>query len=227
MMLDKETVIKKIGEVFGANDYPGDNFLQGSFEGSEPYDEIEPFKGQDDWQQIDPALLDTHYAALSFFSEAALRFFLPAYLVADLRDELQTADPLFILTHGFSDIAVEHQTKAGLFVRKTGRSAFINPQRYGAMTFYDYARWRLSVFTREEARAIVAYLKYKRVIDFDNVHREKIDAALNLYWLDRIENAPLADSLAQHLSTEAEYLAAISPEIGDGGQGDTLSKAAE
>ena len=109
MMLDKEAVIEKISEAFGANHYPGDNFLQGSFEGSEPYDEIEPFKGQDDWQKIDPVLLDAHYAALSFFSEAALRFFLPAYLVADVRDQLQTADPLFTLVHGFSDLAVELQ----------------------------------------------------------------------------------------------------------------------
>lgn len=47
-------------------------------------------------------MLDAHYSALSFFSEAAFRFFFPAYLIADLRGELRTADPLFHLTGGFS-----------------------------------------------------------------------------------------------------------------------------
>jgi len=212
MMLDKEAVINTIREAFGRNRYPGDNFLQGSFEGCKPYEEIQPFKGKTDWQALEPALLDTHYAALSFFSEAALRFFLPAYLIADLRDELQTADPLFVLTHGFSDVAVEHQTKAGVFSRKTGKTAFINPKRYGAMTFYDYARWRLSVFAREEAQAIVAYLTYKRDNDVYHLHTQAIEAALNLYWLDRAKNAPSLKELEQYLSEEESYLAAIRME---------------
>jgi hypothetical protein len=212
MMLDKETVINTIREAFSRSRYPGDNFLQGSFEGCEPYEEIQPFKEKADWQAIEPALLDAHYAALSFFSEAALRFFLPAYLIADLRDELQTADPLFVLVHGFHDLAVEHPTKAGVFIRKTGKNAFINPKRYGAMTFYDYARWRLSVFAREEAQAIVAYLNYKRDADLYHLHTEAINAALNLYWSDRAEHAPSLKELEQHLIEEERYLAAISTE---------------
>ena len=212
-MNDKETVIKKIQIAFGQNEYPGDRFLQGSFDGSEPEEEIKHFKGQTNWQAIDSTLLDIHYAALSFFSEAALRFFLPAYLIADLRDELQTADPLFVLTHGFSEIKIEHKTDSGLFACSTGKSAFINPQRYGAMTFYDYARWRLSVFCREEAQAIKLYLEYKRDIDLDKLHQEQIDAALNLFWLDRANNAPLAESLLKHLRAEAEYLAAIGAKV--------------
>lgn len=209
-MNDKKPVIEAIREAFGENEYPGDSFLQGSFEGCEPYEAIEPFKGRDSWKNIDSELLDTNYDALHFFSEAGLRFFLPAYLIADLRDELQTAEPLFVLVHGFSDVSVKHQTKTGIFIRKTGRTAFVNPKRYGGMTFYDYARWRLSVFTREEAKAIVAYLHYKRDSDPYNLHKEEIDAALNMYWLERAENAPSAESLKQHLIEEKEYLAAIS-----------------
>jgi hypothetical protein len=212
MMVNKEAVIKTIQEVFGQSRYPGDNFLQGSFEGCEPYEETQPFKGKTDWQTIEPALLDAHYAALSFFSETALRFFLPAYLIADLRDELQTADPLFVLVHGFHDLAVEHQTKAGVFVRKSGKSAFINPKRYGAMTFYDYARWRLSVFAKEEAQAIVAYLNYKRDVDEYHLQTQAIEAALNLYWLDRAKHAPSLKELEQHLIEEEKYLAAIRME---------------
>ena len=41
----------------------------------------------------------------------------------------------------------------------------MNPRRYGAMQTSDYARHRLSIFTREESKAIVTYLTYKREQD--------------------------------------------------------------
>lgn len=211
-MNDKETAIKEIYKAFGENEYPGDLFLQGSFEGCEPYEAIEPFKKINDWKDINPELLDAHYVALSFFSAAGLRFFLPAYLIADLRQELQTAQPLFVLVHGFSEVSVKHETKTRVFIHRTGRTALVNPKRYGAMTFYDYARWRLAVFTREEAKAIVSYLRYKRDADLHHLHTMEINAALNLYWSERAENAPTAVSLKQHLIEEQEYLAAIGSE---------------
>jgi hypothetical protein len=52
------------------------------------------------------------------------------------------------------------------------------------MTFYDYARYRLSVFTREEARAIVFYLDYKLYSDPEELNSEEINAALNLFTKD-------------------------------------------
>ena len=208
-MTDKKAVIEQIREAFGDNEFPGDDYLQGSFEGSEPYEEIEVFKGRDNWQDMDADLLDAHYVVLSFFSEAALRFFLPAYLLADLNDELETADPLFTLVHGFSDRAVSRPTGTGDLVLKIGKSAFVNPRRYGAATFFDYARWRLSVFAREEARAIVGYLTYRRDSDPDRTDAEEIDGALNLFWLERAQDAPSVDSLGRYLVEEEEYLAAI------------------
>jgi hypothetical protein len=146
---------------------------------------------------------------LSFFSEAGFRFFLPAYLIADLCGQLRYVQPLFHLTHGFSDTTVEIPTKDRVFVTRIGRSAFINPRRYGAATSYDYARYRLSVFTREEASAIVAYLKYKRDFDEDVVEKAEIDAALGLFWLEREQRAPLAESLTLHVAEQEAYLAAI------------------
>jgi len=59
---------------------------------------------------------------------------------------------------------------------------FVNPRRYGAMTWYDYARCQLSVFTREEAGAIVAYLEYKWDADPRGLNAEEINAALDTFW---------------------------------------------
>jgi hypothetical protein len=47
-----------------------------------PFDEVGAFVGQTDWRALEPGFLDDHASALSFFSEAGLRCYLPAYLVA-------------------------------------------------------------------------------------------------------------------------------------------------
>src|ERR671928_1569019 len=194
-MSDRETVIGKIGAAFAGNAFPGARFLQGSFEGCEPYDEVGPFEKLEDWRGIEADFLDGHAGALSFFSEAGFRFFLPAYLIADLRGQLYTADPLFHLTHGFSDRTTEVPAGDRTLSIKHGKSAFVNPRRYGAMTSNDYARYRLSIFTREEADAIVAYLEFQRDADPDVIDRESIDAALDSFWLERARTAPPALNL--------------------------------
>jgi Family of unknown function (DUF6714) len=209
-MNKKDEVLHKIRTVFGSNEYPGDGFLQGSTEGCEPYDEVGPFQGRTDWESIEPSFLDAHAGALSFFSEAGLRFFLPAFLIADIQEELKTADPLISLTYGFSDLEVRVTINNREFVVRNGKSELLNPRRYGASTFLDYVRFRLSIFTREEAQAIVAYLEYRRDADARSPDRARIDAALNEYWRQRATNAPAAESLRRHLKEKDEFVAATN-----------------
>ncbi len=78
------------------------------------------------------------------------------------------------------------------------------------MTFGDHSRYRLSVFTREEAGAIVAYLNHKRDSAETALAREQIDAALNSYWLERAKAAPSAQDLKQHLAEEGDRLAILT-----------------
>lgn len=219
MLIDPEVVVAQIARAFAETPYPGDGWLQGSREGCEPYDEVSPFQGQTCWQAVDPALLDAHAAALSFFSEAGFRFFLPAFLVADLRGQLTYADPLFHITHGFFDFSINIEKPQRTFVITSGKSQLINPRRYGAMTAFDHACYRLSVFTREEAAAIVAYLEYKRATDAEQWDTERIDAALDLFWRKRAHAAPAAASLHHHLQEEAAYLGAIRAEDDAGREG--------
>jgi hypothetical protein len=215
-MSTREAVIARILAAFGNNTHPGGAFLQGSFYGCEPYEQVSPFATREDWKDIEASFLDAHGDALNFFSEAGFRFFLPAFLIADLRGHLSVADPLFQLTHGFSDRTIEIPANGRTFLMRYGESAFINPRRYGAATFYESARYRLSVFTREEAGAIVAYLRFKRDLDPDVFDREAIESALDLFWLEREQTAPPAASLEQHISEQEEYLAAIRSGIEDG-----------
>ena len=205
----KEEVIERIREAFAATPYPGDRFLQGTFEGCEPTEEVGAFVGKTDWRTLDSKMLDERYCALSFFSEGGFRFFLPAYLIADLREELQTADPLFHLWHGFATVSAEVPVGGQNFRRESGGTRFVNPQRYGAMTWIDSARHRLSVFTREEAGAIVAYMSYKGERDKTGLDKSRIDAALREFWLGRAANAPARDAVEAHAREEERFAAAL------------------
>ena len=150
------------------------------------------------------------YDALSFFSEGGFRYFLPSYVIADLKDQLHTADPVFHLTNGFIDKVVKIPAGQRIYEKTIGKSAFINPRRYGVMTWHDHARCRLSVFTREEAQAIVVYLEYKRDADSYGLNTETIKAALDCFWRDRAANGPTHQAIRQYRNEEAEYLRDIA-----------------
>jgi hypothetical protein len=214
-VVHKEDVIDEIREAFCDNSYPGDAFLQGSFDGCEPAEEVGAFVGKTDWSALDSAMLDGHYGALSFFSEAAFRFFLPAYLIADLREELLTADPLFHLWHGFAATSTPMPVGSQTFERGTGGKKLLNPKRYGAVTWSDYARHRLSVFTREEAHAVVNYLNYKAEHDSTGLDKPRIDAALAEFWLGRTTGAPSREALLAHLREEERFARALQESKAD------------
>lgn len=71
------------------------------------------YRAQDekhDWSTIPVADLDGCYSSLSFFDADGMRFHLPAYLVADLQDRLQTADVLFHLVYAADGAASRFDT---------------------------------------------------------------------------------------------------------------------
>ena len=168
-----EAIVAQIAAAFATVEYPGDWCLRGSSEGDEPYLLEQEFKGKHDWRVLDPAFIDQApggaASALSFFSDEAFHFYLPAYLIADLRGQLERSDPVHHLTHGLDE---------------SSRQRLINPRRYGERTWFDHARHKFAMFSRPEAAAIVAYLSFKR--DNDEFDRQRIDEALTHYWYDRM-----------------------------------------
>lgn len=210
--IEKQSVIALIREAFSGTAHPGDDFLLGSREGREAFETVEAFKGVTSWDEIDPEMLDANYTALSFLSEGGFRFFLPAYLIADLNDQLLTADVVFHLG-GVRDIEIQLPVGDRVFEKRIGPSVLLNPRRYGAMTHGDYLRYRLSVFAREEAAAIVAYLEFKRALP-DAPDTAEIDSALDSFWRARADEAPTQAELAEQLKAENEYLAALGVDMG-------------
>ena len=117
-----------------------------------------------------------------------------------------TADPLFHLTYGFHTVVLTLPVAGQTFSKHTGGDTLINPQRYGAISAKDYNRYRLSVFCRVEAAAIVAYLHYTQTKQADPA----TTAALEDFWLARAEQAPTSIDLAEHLDREHAFLTAVS-----------------
>jgi len=168
-MNDRDRVIAQITDAFAGLDHPGDSRLRRSNEGDEPLWVEDDFSGKTDWQGIGPDLLDGSPnglgTALCFFSDEAFRFFLPAFLIADIRGQLERVDPVFHLIHG---------------LEASSKNERINPLRYGERTWFDGARHKFAMFTRSEAAAIVSYLALRR--DTDEARSGEIDEALANYW---------------------------------------------
>lgn len=212
--MDRDRVIARIHEAFVTAEFPGP-FIRGSNEGCEPAEECDPFQAYSDWRSVPPEFLDQHGGALSFFSEAGFRFFLPAFLIADLEGKLQYADPVFHLTNGFHDFTVREKLGDREVEMRHGGAAYLNPRRYGAMTNQDYARFRLSIFTREEAGAIVAYLAHKGAAAGDDpITTGPIEKALASFWHERAQTAPPAAALAAQMQAQADYLEAVRKKYG-------------
>lgn len=167
---DIEQLEDRIRRAFTTAERPPAGAIHASDESDEAGPLLEAdFAGVTDWRDLDAPFLDQapggYGSALSFFSDAAFRYFLPAYLLADLDDQLDRPDPTFHLCHGLTDASADQP---------------VNPRRYGTRTWAEAARARLAGFTTAEAGAIAAYLEHRAVVD--EINRDDILQALARYW---------------------------------------------
>jgi hypothetical protein len=163
----------QILDAFAEVEYPGDWCLRGSNEGDEPFLLEQEFKGKIDWRTLDSSFIDQapngFGSVLSFFSDEAFRFYLPAYLLASIDDLLEQSDPVFHLCHGLVGACLNEK---------------VNNRRFGDRTWYDEARHKFAMFTKRQCAAIVAYLQFIR--ERNELDSEEIDQALTNFWIDRV-----------------------------------------
>ncbi len=164
-------LVSRIEQAFAEVIYPGDDNLTDSTYGEEPAALIEDFRGKMDWRDLDAEFLnqapDGWGSALSFFSGAALRFYLPAYLIADIQGELETPDPMVRLCW--------HVTPAG----ERKKLAKV----WGGGTMGEHARAEFGLFNEQQVSVIVAYLWWK--LESLGGYDPTIEQALENYWLVR------------------------------------------
>lgn len=169
-----DALIERIERAFADVVYPGDDDLTDSTYGEEPEALKEAFRGKTDWRTLASAFLDQAPdgwgTALSFFSDRALLFYLPAYLVADLRGQLARQDPT-----GRLCISVTPQSEDQKIAK-----------RWGGGTMGERARAAFSLFDAEQVQVIVAYLWW--ALDAHGDEDLIVRQALENYWLQRAED---------------------------------------
>lgn len=127
------------------------------------------------WFELPHGFLDRapagYGSALSFFSDEAFRFYLPAYPTAAVEGHLQQAEPTFHLTNRlYPPINLTP----------------VNPRRYGARTWLDSAAYRHSLFTRAQCVAIIAFLRWvAQSLETSPDQRQQIQDAIAGYWSTR------------------------------------------
>ncbi len=173
-----EEVIGQIKQAFAESVYPGDEALIDSYAIRD--DEViaveSAFQRQTDWSMLPAELLEMG-EALSFLSDIAFHFFLPAFLIADLRSPLDNANPVFHLTSDFQDGVKDS-------IQKIAR-VFWPPDVDRHLTYLEWGERRFSHFSSDQCKAIVAYLSLK--IDADPFSREEIEQALLNFWWSRAD----------------------------------------
>lgn len=160
-------LMAQIESAFGDVPYPGDDDLtDASSYGDEPSLLIETFRGKTDWRQLSGEFLSRAVdgSALGFFSYSALHFYIPAYLMADIRDELSIS-PHVRLTWSLTP------QSEGQKIAKV----------WGGGTMGERARQCFDRFNEAQVRAVIAYLKWK----LDRYDDLCIGQALESYWHPR------------------------------------------
>lgn len=164
--------MERVAAAFSAVPHPGDDALTDSTYGEEPAALVEEFRGRTDWRDLDAAFLDQApdgwASALSFFSDAALRFYLPAYLLADLRDELR-------------NVSAELRLCAFLTPQSEGERI---AKVWGGGTMGERARRCFDALDDAQAAVVVDYLLWK--LDRLGFEDPTITQALDHYWRPRV-----------------------------------------
>jgi hypothetical protein len=181
---DDPQVAELCGEIcaaFADTPYPGDDQLCGAHDREAAADAMD-LRGLA-WQTIHPELLEYCYTALVNLSDAGFRYYLPAFLIANLHEHPSNADPVFSLTYGLAPperINVSDADFADLeAIMGKARLEFL-----GRVAMPPAERWvpkvsRFQAFTPSERKAIVRYLEYRSDDSFDG---PRIHAALETYW---------------------------------------------
>ena len=174
--MDIQRTINEICEAFSERHYPGDDCLVDSYAiRDEELLEVEnDFKGQAHWQTL-PVTVLAKGEPLSFLSDVAYCFYLPAYLVGHLKSPDAVADPIFHLTFSFQEDIKDS-------VLRLARE-FWPPDVNRHLTYLEWGTRRHESLTSKQCKSIVAYLNIQ--LELDPYAKDEIEEALLNFWWNR------------------------------------------
>jgi hypothetical protein len=160
--MDIEEVVERIETGFGEGKYPGDDHLT---QGSSMEDvEVRDFLRGRRWQDLSVGELARNHASLFFMTSEAIRYYLPAFLIASVRhydDSDQIPSSLLFL---------------------------LNPFAINDSDYQSHFRERFKSLNESEKSAIEAFLKYLHDFhaeDFPAVTNQDQASQLLEWWTTR------------------------------------------
>lgn len=174
-------LIRQIRSAFDATPYPDDGIGELLYDPDDAEVEIE-FRGVD-WRHLHPDFIFKHGCAPTFFKQQAFRYFLPAYVIADLM--YWETDPSWVdqscIEHGWIEASPASRLVSDFaFCWGRNREEIPDQNSEEVQEAVEKATRRFSVFNQQEREAIVSYLRYQ--LEEDPTDRE-IESALQNYWL--------------------------------------------
>lgn len=167
-IIPKDKLIQKISDSFSEVEFPGNDNLVGQSYGDEPVLVRNHFFGHSDWKILTHEFLDVD-GALSFLSDEAFRFYIPAFMIADINGQLDYNSPAFRLCWSVTPQS-ENDKIAEI---------------WGGGTMGEKAKKCFDQFSKEQVSAIVSYLYWSLSQDENNC---TIEQALENYWIQRLKN---------------------------------------
>lgn len=150
---DVDALLLLLAEAFAAAPYPGDGLIIDDPEHCWECAGCELELRGRHWRTMHPDVIKVADEALSFASPAGFRFFLPAWIAADLNGEGWNADPVFHVSYGLVD---------------------------GEEAARERSLYRFAEFSPGERKAVGEYLRLRRERDAHDAGR--IGQALARFW---------------------------------------------
>jgi hypothetical protein len=164
-------ILEEIRQAFPAVRVETDFALIDSRQSDEPVLTEQAFANRFDWTTLQSDWLDDApdgwSSALSWLTDEALCFFIPAYLCADLTGGLKRADVVYHLVAGFDDLT---------------RETYVWMDESQSMNHHAQKRWK--GLSWQQAAAIVHYLEWK-IEQVGPVDGHEMIEALKAYWYER------------------------------------------
>ncbi|RHX84296.1 DUF6714 family protein [Leptospira stimsonii] len=162
-------LIEQIESAFQQTLHPGDENLVAHPSDPESQLVAQHFAGKRDWRSLTSVFLNEPRGTLSFFSDMAFRFYLPAFMIADVQGTLEWDDPSVRLCWFHTGSSGEQR------IAKV----------WGGGTIKQRAEDCHRHFDSRQVSAIVAYLWWKLATSKDE--DLCVTEALENYWLKREE----------------------------------------
>ncbi|MGE5048104.1 MAG: DUF6714 family protein [Deltaproteobacteria bacterium] len=174
-MWEAERLKERVRRAFAEVKRPPNGALHARDKGEDGLLLEDDFQDKHDWRTLDGAFLDQapkgFASALSLFSPDGLRYFLPAYLIADMDGRLDRVDVALRLSAPFTEAA---------------RTTRVEPRRFGSLTHFEAAQQRFAELAYDEVAAIVAFLDNKAARDVGGI--SPVGEALANYWRPRLRS---------------------------------------